>query len=311
MSFLFIFGVVLALLAIGAFLIGRSIKGTAPDQIETRQAFKVGWIVSCLLAFLCFFFSSFTMVGTQDVGVVTAFGAPTGDVSDGLHFIPPWEKSTAMNAAIQTNNHTGKNCMNVRIANQQTACVDVTIRWRIRHGQADNLFKNYHSFTNVTDSLVTRELAAAVNNQLTTFNPLNSITLGTPSQGATPNPTLTQVANDVTEQMRTEIGSQIQILKTIIPIITFDPETQSRINQLQQQIALTRIAEQEVVTNQAQAQANDTLAKSVDTNTNVLVAQCLNIMSQMVKNGQTVPVGFSCWPGGSGVSGVIVNTAKK
>jgi regulator of protease activity HflC (stomatin/prohibitin superfamily) len=302
---LFILGVLIFLIGAGCIVASVVLK-TDPDAAKVRWS-GVGAVAFSLLLVLL---SCARTVGTQDVGVVTQFGALNGDLSNGLHFVAPWDKVTPMDAAIQTNNHTGKECMNVRIANQQTACVDVTIRWRIVPGQADPLYKNYHSFTNVTDSLVTRELASAVNNQLTTYNPLNSITLGTIPAGGAKNPSLTTVAGLVDKQMKGEIGSQIEVLKVIIPIITFDPETQSRINQLQQQIALTRIAEQEVVTNQAQSEANNVLARSVDTNTNVLVAQCLNILSTMVKNGQRVPVGFSCWPGGSGVSGVIVNTGK-
>jgi regulator of protease activity HflC (stomatin/prohibitin superfamily) len=308
MNFVFIlsllFIVITGILAVVAVAVGKGKSSTSKSDAKVTIAFA---LVAGAFAILFMFLSSFTMVGTKDVGVVTSFGKTSGELSNGLHFIAPWEQVTSLDAAIQTDNHTGNTCISVRIANQQTACVDVSIRWRIRPKHADELYQNYHSFINLQDSLVTRELTSAVNNQLATYNPLNSVNLGTPSQGETPNPSLADVALSVTKQMRSEIGSQIEVLNTIIPIITFDPETQSRINQLQQQIALTRIAEQQIVTNTAQAQANNALARSVDTNTNVLVAQCLNILSTMVKNGQSVPVGFSCWPGSGSVGGVIVN----
>jgi regulator of protease activity HflC (stomatin/prohibitin superfamily) len=309
---LFIFSLVLLVGSGVAYGVSRFLpkeKASAYDLEARKIAQRVG-IILVALGLLVMFFCSFTMVGTKDVGVLTSFGRTSGELPNGLHFIAPWERVTAMDAAIQTDNHTDASCISVRIANQQTACVDISIRWRIRPTKADELYQNYHTFLNVQDSLVTRELTAAVNNQLANYNPLNSISLTTASNGVKPNPPLSIIATQVTAQMKQEIGAQIEVLNTIIPIITFDQETQSRINQLQQQIALTRIAEQTVVTNEAQAKANNALAKSVDTSTNVLVAQCLNILSIMVKNNQLVPVGFTCWPGGSGVSGVIVNAGK-
>lgn len=79
---------------------------------------------------------------------------------------------------------------------------------------------------------------------------------------------------------------------------------QWRINQLQQQVALTRIAKQQEETNAAQARANSKLAKSIDKSPNVIVSKCFDLLSQMEKDHETIPAGFYCWPGGSNV-GVI------
>ena len=311
----FIFGLLFIALAVLAIVIGIFLPHGADAHSDDVQRKHAWWTGTGLGAFglLIWVLCSVTIVGTQDVGVVTSFGRPVGQLDNGLHFVAPWQRVTAMDRAIQTDAYTGSNCLNVRIANQQTACVDVTIRWRIKEKAADKLFQNYHTFQNVQDSLVTRELSAAVNYNLATFNPLNSISLngGTnPSNGTTPNPTLGQVAKSVTATMKRDIGKDISVLTTIIPIITFDPETQSRINQLQQQIALTRIAEQQIVTNQAQAQANRALAGSVKTNPNVLVAQCLAIMANIVKAGNVPPIGMNCGLGGTSTSGIIVNSGK-
>ena len=108
---------------------------------------------------------------------------------------------------------TGGNCVNVRIANQQTACVDISIRWRIQPNSADYLFQNYRTFDQVRDSLVTRELRSAVNNQLTNYNPLNSISVtGTGASNYPTNPSLTQIATAVTKQMQSEIGTDIDVI---------------------------------------------------------------------------------------------------
>ncbi|MGD0284317.1 MAG: SPFH domain-containing protein [Candidatus Saccharimonadales bacterium] len=281
-----------------------------PTEKWSDSDARVAALIITLVVFVFFviaaLWSTFNTVSTKNVGVETSFGAISGELKPGIHFLWPWVQVTEMDAAIQTDSYTGGNCLNVRIANQQTACVDVSVRWRIIQKKADYLFQNYRTFDNVRDSLVTRELTAAVNNQLSTYNPLNSISLGTPSTGIG-NPSLSTIAKRVTVQMRSEIGDDIEVMNTIIPIISFDAQTQSRINQLQQQIALTRIAEQEILTNQAQARANQALAASVSHNPNVLVSECLGILSTMVKNGAQVPAGFSCWPGSS-VAAVIAGS---
>lgn len=287
----------------------RSWADRVSDRRSGRQATAVlAWSFTALFV-LFVVLSCVRTVSTKNVGVKTVFGRTSGELSNGLHVTWPWVKVTEMDAAIQTDTFEGNNCINVRIANQQTACVPISIRWKIEPSQSDALYQDYHTFDNVRDSLVTRELTAAINAQVANYNPLNSIdvngTGNAPANGAG-NPTNAQIAAGVTTQMRREIGNQIDVINTIIPRIQYDNETQSRINQLQQQIALTRIADQEKFTNEAQATANRALATSVNTSPNVLVAQCLTILNNMVKNGQSVPAGFSCWPGG-GVDGVIAD----
>ena len=107
--------------------------------------------------------------------------------------------------------------------------------------------------------------------------------------------------------MRTDIGGEgIDVLSVVLFPLTFDGQTQARLNQLQQQVAQTRIAQQAELTNAAQAKANAELTSS--TSTVSLQQQCLTDLADMVKNGQTVPVGFNCGLGSSGVGGVIVSS---
>jgi regulator of protease activity HflC (stomatin/prohibitin superfamily) len=280
-----------------------------PEWKTGRKIAKVVMIGALTLIALETFLFSFRTVSTKNVGIVTQFGATSGHLSNGAHLVWPWESVTEMDAAIQTDSYTDNGtCLSVRIGNQQTACVSVSIRWRINEAYADQLFQNYRTFEHVRDSLVTRELTAAVNQQFAAYNPLNSV--ATTNPGDKRNPPLNVIAGHVTTQMKREIGNQgIEVLSTIIPLVTFDTQTQNRINQLQQQFALTRIAEQERLTNIAQAKANKALAASVNSSPNVLVAQCLTILGEMVKQEQTVPAGFSCWPGGSRVA-VIAGAGK-
>lgn len=303
MFYFFIVLFVITLIITGIWLSIRRNKNVQPADVRGARRVAIG---AAIVTAIVLFIACINTVGTKDVGIETAFGHTEGELGAGFHLTAPWINVTSMDAAIQTDSYVGRNnCLNVRVANQQTACVDISIRWRIEPQDADYLFQNYRTFNNVRDSLVTRELTAAVNTQLGNYNPLNSVAGASAS-----NPPLYVIARSVTLQMQREIGPDgIRVLSTIIPIMRFDTETQGRINQLQQQIALTRIADQERLTNLAQSKANAALSKSVNHSPNVLVAQCLTILNQMVKQGQAVPAGFSCWPG-SGVAGVIANSGK-
>lgn len=261
--------------------------GPNDDTVHPRKYVRIGAGVLTGIFALVLILSSVVTVPTREVGIETAFGKTSGHLTNGLHLKAPWVMVTTMDGTVQTDSDTGKNCLDVRIYSQQTACVDVSIRWRIEPGSADELFQNYRDFARVRDSLVSRELKQAVNNQLGNYNPLACV------GSSDPKCNLSVVATGVTKQMRSEIGSQgIDVINTIIPLMVFDKGTQNRLNQLQQQDAQTRIATAEIATNQAQAQANEALAASIQSNPEVLTSKCLDIMKTLVQNGGKVPVGM-------------------
>lgn len=279
------------------------------EAVATRRVLNLTALGLGVISFLMLIAASYNPVSTKNEGIETTFGATSGHLSNGFHMTWPWVKVHEMDAAIQTDtyshekdaqvgaSHSGP-CISTRIANQQLACVDISLRWRIRPNSSDELYRDYRAFDHVRNSLVTRDLKAAVNDQFARYNPLDSISTEVPSGGAR-NPSLAQLGNRIKAQMTKEIGGRISVLSAIVSLITYDDETQARINQLQQQIAQTRIAEQERTTNTKQAAANAALAASVKTSPNVLVAQCMNVLSAIVKAGHVPPPGFSCWPGGS------------
>ena len=92
-----------------------------------------------------------------------------------------------------------------------------------------------------------------------------------------------------------------------ISYIDFSKTTEERINDLQAEVAKTRVAQQQEETAAAQrtqaeaeaaaqAKANQVLAGSVSNDPNVLVSKCLDTLNAMVQAGQPIPAGFTCWP---------------
>lgn len=309
--FLFILGIVFGLVGIGALLWRKSVKPDANgrytgDQRDGRLALLVVGPLFTLGALATIFASCFNQVGTKEVGIELAFGKPVGHLTNGPHLTYPWVSVVSMDGAIQTDSFsTDQDCILVRIGNLQTGCAHVTIQWRINPGQSDFLYQNYRSFDHVRDALVTRNLTAAVNEVLANYNPLTQISEENPTGQS--KALLIQYQTQIKALLTQKVAGQVEILNVLLPVVTFDQATQDRINQLQQQVAQTLIARQQQKTNAALAAANDKLSKSVDTSPNVLVAQCFALLSQMEKDRQTIPAGFSCWPGG-GSQAVIANS---
>lgn len=277
-----------------------------PEAPSTRARARLAYLVSAAcatLAVIVLAVASSVVVPTKEIGVVTTFGKPTGSLSNGFHLKAPWQKVTYMDAAIQTDSHTAddKSCINVRIAHQATACVDASIRWRIRPDASDALFQNYREFSSIRSSLVDRQLSSSLNKEFASYDALAVDEKGNPTT-----PTLAKLSDDATKDMRDQIGDQIEVLSVIIPVIKLDDNTQSKANALLAQVAQTRIAEQGVKTAEQQAKANEALAKSVSKDPNVLVSKCLD----MVEGGKvTLPAGFSCWPS-SGSAVVVPSTGS-
>lgn len=251
-------------------------------------------VLLLILGLLISFFSVFVTVPTRDIGVKTTFGAPTGSLPNGAHFKAPWEDVTMMDGAIQTDTHNNQDCDKVRIAHQIVACANVYIIWQIKENSVDELFKDYREFQNIRNTLVDKKLQSTLNTVFEAYDPLAV----NPTTGQSSAPELSVLSAQALDQMRQAAGDRITISDLKVTVLNFDDATQSKINALQGQVAQTRIAEQGVQTAQQQAKANDELTKSVSNNPYVLVSKCLDTLNEMTAKGQTVPAGFSCWPGG-------------
>lgn len=260
-------------------------------------------VAGILFAILLLFLSCIRTVGTKEIGVPTTFGkVGTKHYSAGPHLVWPWVKLHEMDGAIQTDDHLNKACFQVRISNQQTGCAEVSMQWRINPKWVDYDYQNYRSFSHLTTQLVDRKLFSAVNTALAGYNPLNTVATTTKKN---PLPGFQNTIYRLMKQKVRDINGEklIEILNVQLPIVHFDPETQSRINQLQQQVALTKIAGQTKDTNKAKAAANTALATKSLTPA-VLTSRCLDSLDAMIKARQAVPAGFSCGLG-AGIAGII------
>jgi regulator of protease activity HflC (stomatin/prohibitin superfamily) len=306
------FAVFFLVVALGATIAWVNRRRAARANPTTGRSVVARWTGygaagSALLGILLLAGSCVTQVTTKNVGVVTSFGRPVGALGNGLHLKAPWHKVTEFDAAVQTDSHKGKDtgstCTDIRIGNQSVACVDNSVRWRIVQDSADDLYRDYREFDNVRDSLVTRELDAALNEVFADYDPL----AGVDTNGASTAPSLDELSDEVTTRLRDKVGNQVEVLSVIIPLVSFDKTTQDKINDYQAELANTRIARQKQQTADAQAEANRKLSGSVSNDPNVLVSRCFDVLAEMVNAKEPVPAGFTCWPGGG--TGVVIPSA--
>ncbi|MDF3280874.1 SPFH domain-containing protein [Gordonia sp. N1V] len=286
---------VLAILAVIAVPFGRAEKVDDSAPMSSRALAISVAVVLWLVVAIILLAASLTVVSTRNIGVVTTFGRPTGHIGNGLHFVAPWSSVTELDGAIQIEQRTGKDATTVRLGNDSTATVDNTIQWRIKPDAADSLFLDYRTFDNIRDNLIDREANAALNDVLSTYNPLASVQSAQDAGGDNE-----KLADQVTNLLRQRVGSRVEVTSVLIPVIHFDQSTQDKLNLYNAEVANTRIAEQKQKTAAAEAQANQILSQSVNNDPNVLVSKCLDI----VKANGGSPAG--CWPGGA----VIANGGK-
>lgn len=251
---------------------------------------RIGAGVLAGLALLSLVTSTVTVVSTRNVGIVTTFGRPNGELSNGLHVVAPWQDVTEMDGAIQLQKFENDKAMEVRLGNNSTAKANVTIQWRLDPKSAPSLFLDYRTFHNIEENLVDKELGVAMNSVFATFDPL--------ARGASDGAPLVPLSEWVQHKVQAAVGNRVEVQKVFVPLVAYDQQTQDRINALNVEKANTRVAEQAKQTAKAQAEANEILSQSVSHDPNVIVNNCV---AATIAKGISP---FGCWPG----TGVVPTT---
>lgn len=288
MSSFFVTAVVFVVLGLGVFV--------ACMKLRTRVGRLVG-VATAGLGVLMVLAASVTQVQAKSVGVQISFGKPIHEFAPGLHWKRPWSRVEKMDGSTQIDDHLGSQRTEIRLGNQATGYVQNALRWRIRPEASGELYADYRGFDKIGPGLVNQELAAALNYAFSDYDPLSQ------AKAASGDTTTKKISNDqvadaVRARLISRIGDRIDIESVIIPKVDYDDATQQRINQLQQEIGNTRIAQQRELTAEADARANAKIAASVSKDPNVLVSKCFDQQREMIEKGQQIPVGgLGCWSG--------------
>lgn len=258
------FTVLFAILGVVALIAPAKIGGDGSTDIAITRA---GGGIALLISIVILVFLMTTMVPARTVGVVTAFGKPTGTLPNGLHIIKPWEKVEKMDASLQTNRYSGDGSINVRLANQSEAKADASIQWQLREEDAEKMYLDYREFERIQSDLVDREFRASVNAVLAKYNPLDAEAI---AEGGID---LNKFAEDIKADMQHRMGKSVEVRSVALPIVNYDEQTQRKIDQLQSEVANTRAAEQSKKTAKEIAEANEIMRKSLSPE--VLSQRCI------------------------------------
>ena len=193
------------------------------------------------------------------------------------------------------------------MAGQTTACVSAVITWRIVPNEANALYQDYKDFERVQQTLVGNNTTATLSKVFASYNPLAQVADG---KAVAETPDVSGYAESVKSALQTAVGTSIEVVSVTTPFIKYDESTQKRVNDLQAEVANTRVAEQKKLTSQAEAEANRELSASVSNDPNVLVSKCLDLLSSVAQSGQPLPNGFSCWPGAGSSTAIAVSPSK-
>lgn len=313
----FLFAIILAVIAIGcavarvpaksAFTAAAQARASSRRVLDDDNPVPVPGILLAVaiafgaLAVILTLPASWNPVPTQDIGIVTSFGQPTGHLGAGAHFTAPWDQVTDMDEAVQVTDTT----MTVKIAGQQIARAPVAIRWQINATASDDIFRNYKNSTvGVENGLLLPELNSAMNTVYDGYDPVAPLATGA-LPGSPTNPTTAQLAMQVQTLLSSKVGQDVTVITLVVQPLQYDETVQQRINSVLAQTAKTDVAKQSELTAQAQASANKIAEGALSSNPLVLVQQCMNAIADGVFSP---PAGFTCWPGQG--SGVVIPSAS-
>jgi len=307
----FIIGIIGIALGVFVFALRGRVAGN-PESRNYDPTYKtIAAVTGGLLVVLGLFivvWDSFTIVPARNVGVVNTFGKAEGALENGFHWVKPWSSIETIDATVQNVNLSSdaKNCITVRLANQTTACVDVTVQWNIdQHANANELWQRYRGNNddvvgNVGRNVVERELRRSLNVVFESYNPLAVL-----ANADKPNVSTDDLANKALGEMKAHVDAGIVIDTLRISVVHFDDTTQQKLNGYAQALADTQIATQQKKTAEQQKAANDLLAAASSNDPGVKYQNCLNLLKDLAAKGQlqNLPPTFNC---GESATPVIV-----
>lgn len=294
-----------------AFILGILLAVAGVVVVFLSDRVPYGKLIGASLVLLGLFtvvWDSFTVVPARNVGIVNVLGKADQSLDNGFHWVTPWASIETVDATVQNVNLDSdtKNCVTVRLANQTTACVDLTLQWNIdQNANANVLWQRYRGSNddvvgNIGRNVVERELRRSLNVVFEKYNPLAVLSNTGGVQVSTGD-----LASQALALMKTSVDQGIVIDTMLISVVHYDDVTQQKLNGYAQALADTQIATQQKLTAEQQKLANDQLAVGSSNDAGVKYQNCLNLLKDLAAKGQlqNLPPTFNC---GDSTTPVIV-----
>jgi regulator of protease activity HflC (stomatin/prohibitin superfamily) len=249
---------------------------------------RLGGAAGLVLGLIILGFTLVATVGPSDVGIKTSFGHVDGDIGPGIHLVAPWQTVTIWDDSIQQTQFTGKNCLQIRIAGQQSACLDVNIFWKDNPAGSDNQFRSYRTFSRVANAYTSRSVITRFfNNVFERFNPVAEVAAGTTS-----GTTVSSLAEQVLANTRHSYAGTIYIQTLSAGQIKYDSQVESALSSVIKAKANTAVALQNEQTAKDQRVANQDEQTALTPQ--VVQQNCLNMTQTQLQAGNMLPQGWNC-----------------
>jgi hypothetical protein len=260
-----------------------------------------------VVAALCLFNASATIVKARSVGVVTSFGKADYTINSGFHLVAPWKKVEKFDTSVKTvvmkgatkSDDVDASCVKIRLGNQTNGCADVNrATWNIDpNGDILSLYSQYKSFDNIEKNVVLGQLSNGLVTTLGSFDPLASVN----GSADTPIKNTAQLSQDALtatqEGLRKQVGTGV-VVNTEQIFVNYDDVTQAKLNDFAKAIAETRIATQNGATATENAKANKALTDNgaAYKDPGVQYQNCLNLIRDLATRNQLdkLPATFNC-----------------
>lgn len=271
-------------------------KYQSVDRNTYRWPFVAAGAVIALLGLFLFQAPLHYTVNPSDTAITTAFGKTQGpDQGPGVHLKAPWMKVTIWDNSVLSETFDGKDCLVLRIMNQQTACAPVTVFWKDDPANADKQFRQFRTFARVRHFYMSRIVVGKYfNNVFETFDPVSEARSGA-KIGSKDNPTVSQLAATVEKQMQAAYAGQITVKSITVGQPDYDPQVQAALNKVTTAQAATNVALQAEKTAEAIHSANLKIASGL---TPLVVQQnCITITQVLAQEGNPPAQGWNCFGG--------------
>jgi regulator of protease activity HflC (stomatin/prohibitin superfamily) len=300
MSWEFIAFIVVGAIAAVAWIVRAKTPKTrmyrgAEEANEGRTLATTVAIGATAIAALFLFLSSFTIVGTKNVGIQTSFNRPIGTMANGWNWKAPWTDVYEWDGKLQNLAFSDEDIPNVdeagkgvqvRLANQSVATIDLIFQYRITTDDGVlQLFRDYGSEGAVKDNQVRKALQAVLNEVFGTYDPISALATG--GTGRTPTQGMAALGSSALSKLSLPRGLEAVSLTIVLP--HYDKQTEDAIQRYNVALQNTAIANQDKVTAQIVKDTNDQLAKTNASD----YQQCLSMLERVKKAGGSWD-GFQC-----------------
>lgn len=280
----FIWSVIVGAMSIALFIGSRWLG-------ENRSLGRgIALFLSVITAFL-FIMSTWTIVGTNKIGIFTSFGKPYTATDNGLEMKRPWAKKAELDAARQFLRFCGDgnneedidkkqySKIHVKIDGNAKADMCGTVAWQMKattkqeKANAIQLFRDYREFNRITTNLVYPNVKVVMGDVLAGLNPLV----------AEKNMSIGDINAKVLAALKAKFDGSIIIQAADISVPDYDPQTDDAIAKDLAQKALTQLAVEKEKTNIAEAKANAAIQTSIQ-DIKVLINKCLDLAKERGHN---------------------------